>query len=34
MRKSPQVRASMDLYSMGILFFKSDLPKCHLRIKL
>jgi hypothetical protein len=34
MRKSPQVRASMDLYSMGILFFRRDLPKCHLRIKL
>jgi len=34
MRNHPEVRASIDLYSIGILFFRSDLPKCKLRIKL
>ncbi len=33
MRNHAEVRASIDLYSIGILFFKSDLPKCRLRIK-
>jgi len=33
MRNQPEVRASIDLYSIGILFLKSDLPKCNLRIK-
>jgi hypothetical protein len=33
MRNQTEVRASIDLYSIGILFFKSDLPKCKLRIK-
>jgi len=33
MRNHPEVRASIDLFSIGILFFKSDLPKCRLRIK-
>jgi len=33
MRNHPEVRVSIDLYSIGILFFKSDLPKCRLRIK-
>ncbi len=33
MRNHSEVRASIDLYSIGILFFKSDLPKCKLRIK-
>lgn len=33
MRSHPEVRASIDLYSLGILFFKNDLPKCKLRIK-
>lgn len=33
MRNHAEVRASIDLYSVGILFFKSDLPKCKLRIK-
>lgn len=34
MRNHPEVRASIDLYSLGILFFRKDLPKCRLRIKL
>ena len=34
MRSHPEVRASIDLYSLGILFFRNDLPKCKLRIKL
>ncbi|MCX6307739.1 MAG: hypothetical protein NTY32_02530 [Bacteroidia bacterium] len=34
MRNQPEVRASLDLYSIGILFLKSDLPKCNLRIKI
>jgi hypothetical protein len=34
MRNHPEVRASIDLYSFGILFFRNDLPKCSLRIKL
>jgi len=34
MRNHPEVRASIDLYSLGILFFRNDLPKCRLRIKL
>jgi hypothetical protein len=33
MRNHPEVRASIDLYSLGILFFRNDLPKCKLRIK-
>lgn len=33
MRNHPEVRASIDLYSIGILFFRNDLPKCKLRIK-
>ncbi|HET9570588.1 MAG TPA: hypothetical protein VFP20_04185 [Bacteroidales bacterium] len=33
MKNHPKVQASMDLYSLGILFFRSDLPKCRLRIK-
>jgi hypothetical protein len=34
MRNHPEVRASIDLYALGILFFRNDLPKCKLRIKL
>ncbi len=34
MRNHPEVQASIDLYSLGILFFRNDLPKCKLRIKL
>jgi len=34
MRNHPEVRASIDLYSIGILFFRNDLPKCRLRIKM
>jgi hypothetical protein len=34
MRNHPEVRASIDLYSLGILFFRNDLPKCRLRIKI
>jgi hypothetical protein len=33
MRNHPEVQASIDLYSMGILLFRKDLPKCKLRIK-
>ena len=33
MRNHPEVRVSIDLYSIGLLFFRSDLPKCKLRIK-
>ena len=33
MRNHPEVRASIDLYSLGILFFRKDLPNCKLRIK-
>lgn len=33
MRNHSEVRASIDLYSIGILFFRKDLPKCKLRIK-
>jgi len=34
MRNHPDVRASIDLYSLGILTFRNDLPKCRLRLKL
>lgn len=34
MRNYPEVRASIDLYSIGILIFRNDLPKCRLRLKL
>lgn len=34
MRNHPRVRASIDLYSLGILIFRNDLPKCRLRLKL
>lgn len=34
MRNHQRVRASIDLYSLGILIFRTDLPKCKLRIKL
>jgi len=34
MRNHPEVRSSIDLYSLGILIFRSDLPKCRLRIKI
>lgn len=34
MHNHPQIRASIDLYYLGILFFRNDLPKCKLRIKM
>jgi len=33
MQNHPEVQASIDLYSLGILFLRKDLPKCKLRIK-
>lgn len=33
MRNHPQVQASIDIFSIGILFFRNDLPKCSLLIK-
>lgn len=34
MQNHPQVRCCIDLYYLGILFFRNDLPKCKLRIKM